>query len=254
MGMHRRARQHKAVAAVCTVGFAATLAFAAATPGNAASVSTWDRVAACESSGNWHINTGNGYYGGLQFTRSTWLAYGGGRYASRADLATRAQQIIIAEKVLAGQGPTAWPVCSVRAGLSAGGPAPRLSVQSAPRAAPNTVTPPSTSKVAISAGARAVSFAKSMIGTRYLLGGNGRGGIDCSGLTSQAWLHAGVSIPRVANNQWHQFPRVSLSHLQAGDIIAFGYSSGYANHVGIYAGHGQVIDTSSHRAGGGVGE
>lgn len=253
MGIHRRRRQHKIVAAAGTAGFAGTLALAAASPGNAATVSTWDKVATCESSGNWHINTGNGYYGGLQFTRSTWLAYGGGRYASRADLATKSQQIAIAEKVLSSQGPGAWPVCSVRAGLTRGGPAPRLSAPSAPKAPPRAVTPPSTSKVAIPAGARAVSFAKSMIGTSYLLGGNGRGGIDCSGLTSQAWHHAGVNIPRVANDQWHKLPRVSLSHLQPGDIIAFGYSSGYANHVGLYAGHGQVIDTSSHRSGGGVG-
>lgn len=84
-----------------------------------ASVSTgsvWDRIAACESGGNWHINTGNGYYGGLQFSASTWLGYGGGAYASRADLATREQQIAIAQKVQAGQGWGAWPVCSYQAG------------------------------------------------------------------------------------------------------------------------------------------
>lgn len=78
--------------------------------------SVWDRVAACESGGNWHINTGNGYYGGLQFSSSTWLGYGGAAYASRADLATREQQIAIAQKVLAGQGWNAWPVCSYKAG------------------------------------------------------------------------------------------------------------------------------------------
>jgi hypothetical protein len=71
----------------------------------------WDAVAQCESGGNWSINTGNGYYGGLQFSSSTWLAYGGGAYAPRADLATRGQQIAIAEKVLAVQGAGAWPVC-----------------------------------------------------------------------------------------------------------------------------------------------
>lgn len=81
-----------------------------------ASGSIWDRVAACESGGNWHINTGNGFYGGLQFTYSTWLGYGGGAYAPRADLATRDQQIAIAQKVLAGQGWNAWPVCSYKAG------------------------------------------------------------------------------------------------------------------------------------------
>jgi resuscitation-promoting factor RpfA len=74
----------------------------------------WDAVAQCESSGNWHINTGNGYYGGLQFTKSTWRAYGGGKYAPTANKATKAEQIRIAEKVLKGQGIGAWPVCGKR--------------------------------------------------------------------------------------------------------------------------------------------
>ncbi len=77
----------------------------------AATDSEWDVVAACESSGNWSINTGNGYQGGLQFAPSTWLGYGGGQYASAAHLATRDEQIAIAEKVLAGQGKGAWPTC-----------------------------------------------------------------------------------------------------------------------------------------------
>ncbi len=87
----------------------------------AATDSEWDTVASCESSGNWAINTGNGYQGGLQFSSSTWLGYGGGQYASAANMATREQQIAIAEKVLAGQGRGAWPVCG--RGLS--GPTPR---------------------------------------------------------------------------------------------------------------------------------
>ena len=77
----------------------------------------WDRLAQCESGGNWHINTGNGFYGGLQFTLSTWRAYGGGAYADRADLASREQQIAIAQKVQASQGWGAWPACSSRLGL-----------------------------------------------------------------------------------------------------------------------------------------
>lgn len=68
-------------------------------------------MALCESSGNWSINTGNGYFGGLQFSQSTWVAYGGLAYAARADLATKSEQIAVAERVLAGQGPGAWPVC-----------------------------------------------------------------------------------------------------------------------------------------------
>ena len=83
----------------------------------AASGSVWDSIAACESGGNWAINTGNGFYGGLQFTQSTWDAYGGDAYASRADLASRDAQIAVASKVQAGQGWGAWPVCSVKAGM-----------------------------------------------------------------------------------------------------------------------------------------
>ncbi len=71
----------------------------------------WSGVAKCESSGNWQINTGNGYYGGLQFSSATWLGFGGGQYASRADLASPAQQVEIAERVLDGQGIGAWPHC-----------------------------------------------------------------------------------------------------------------------------------------------
>ncbi|WP_344551270.1 transglycosylase family protein, partial [Streptomyces spororaveus] len=83
----------------------------------AASVSTWDKVAACESGGNWSINTGNGYYGGLQFSPSTWTGFGGATYAARADQATKQQQILIGEKVLAAQGQGAWPSCGPAAGL-----------------------------------------------------------------------------------------------------------------------------------------
>jgi hypothetical protein len=71
----------------------------------------WDAVARCESGGNWSINTGNGYYGGLQFSSSTWTGFGGGEFAPRADLATREQQIAVAERVLAVQGRGAWPTC-----------------------------------------------------------------------------------------------------------------------------------------------
>jgi uncharacterized protein YabE (DUF348 family) len=80
--------------------------------------STWDALAQCESGGNWAINTGNGYYGGLQFSSSTWQAYGGGAYASTANLASREQQIAIAEKVRAATGGYgSWPACSQSLGL-----------------------------------------------------------------------------------------------------------------------------------------
>jgi len=71
----------------------------------------WSAIAACESGGNWSANTGNGFYGGLQFTEQTWLGYGGGQYASSANQASAAQQIAVAQRVLGGQGIGAWPVC-----------------------------------------------------------------------------------------------------------------------------------------------
>ncbi|MEV6568823.1 transglycosylase family protein [Streptomyces kronopolitis] len=78
----------------------------------------WDRLAGCESGGNWRTDTGNGFSGGLQFTHSTWHAYGGSAYASRASRATRAQQIQVAKRVLARQGWRAWPACSSSLGLN----------------------------------------------------------------------------------------------------------------------------------------
>ncbi len=77
----------------------------------------WDQIAACESGGNWATNTGNGYYGGLQMLGSTWRNYGGGNFAERADLASRAQQIVVAERILADVGYGAWPACTRRLGL-----------------------------------------------------------------------------------------------------------------------------------------
>jgi hypothetical protein len=84
----------------------------------AAPASVWDRLAGCESGGNWSINTGNGFYGGLQFTASTWRAFGGTAYAPRADLASRSQQISVAQRVLEVQGWKAWPACSAKLHLS----------------------------------------------------------------------------------------------------------------------------------------
>ncbi|MBJ6641394.1 transglycosylase family protein [Streptomyces sp. DHE7-1] len=126
-GRHRRYQPNRINRASLTVtagGAGLAIPLVAAGTADAADAATWNKVAACESSGNWHVNTGNGYYGGLQFTQSTWEAYGGARYAPRADLATRDQQIAVAEHVLDGQGPGAWPACSVRAGLAQGGAAP----------------------------------------------------------------------------------------------------------------------------------
>ena len=124
MGKHRRASKMVRFATFAGIaGTAVAAPLIGATSSSAASVATWDAVAQCESSGNWHINTGNGYYGGLQFSQSSWEAAGGLKYAARADLATKDQQIAIAEKLLAMQGPGAWS-CASAGGLTSGGPAP----------------------------------------------------------------------------------------------------------------------------------
>jgi len=83
-------------------------------PPAASGAVNWDAIAQCESGGNWSINTGNGYYGGLQFTQQTWEAYGGLSYAPRADLASRAAQNAGARKVNAAGGLGAWPVCGAQ--------------------------------------------------------------------------------------------------------------------------------------------
>ncbi|CAM5433309.1 transglycosylase family protein [Streptomyces xanthochromogenes] len=120
-GKHRRPSKAVRVATLAGVTGAAVAApLMAAGNASAASVSTWDAVAQCESGGNWSINTGNGYYGGLQFSNSSWAAAGGTQYASRADLATKGQQIAAAERLLAIQGPGAWS-CAGAGNLTSGG-------------------------------------------------------------------------------------------------------------------------------------
>ena len=101
---------------------------------SAATDSEWDRVAGCESGGNWSINTGNGYHGGLQFSQGTWASHGGGEFARSANQASREQQIAVAERVLATQGRGAWPVCGH--GLSAATPRNVLADAPAPDAPP----------------------------------------------------------------------------------------------------------------------
>ena len=118
----RRRLRQAATLALTAGGASIVLPLFAAGNAQAASVDTWEKVAQCESTGNWSINSGNGYYGGLQFSQSSWAAAGGTKYAPRADQATKEQQIATAEKLLAIQGPGAW-ACASAGGLTSGGPA-----------------------------------------------------------------------------------------------------------------------------------
>ncbi|MFE3516831.1 transglycosylase family protein [Streptomyces sp. NPDC059166] len=141
-GKHRRPSKAVRIATLAGVaGAAVAVPLMGATNASAASVDTWDAVAQCESGGNWSINTGNGYYGGLQFSASSWAAAGGTQYAARADLATKDQQIAVAEKLLDMQGPGAWS-CASAGGLTNDGVDPGVDTGSAkngdtaPKAAP----------------------------------------------------------------------------------------------------------------------
>ena len=131
-------RKTRTTAVLAGAALLAPLGLLAAT-GNAGAADSgvWDRIAQCESGGNWHINTGNGYYGGLQFSAGTWRAYGGSAYASTADKASKAQQIAVATKVQRGQGWGAWPTCSSRAGASGGAPAASTPTNPTTKAAPS---------------------------------------------------------------------------------------------------------------------
>lgn len=118
-GRHRRPRQAPALLVAAGVtGSAIAIPLLAASGASAATGTTWDRVAECESGGSWSANDGNGYYGGLQMSQENWEKYGGLEYAKTADLASRNQQIAVAEKLLDDQGIAAWPTCGLLSGLS----------------------------------------------------------------------------------------------------------------------------------------
>jgi hypothetical protein len=142
-GRHRKpTKTGRTVAKVAVTGAlvgSAGVAFAGTA--NAAPDSDWDRLAQCESGGNWAINTGNGYQGGLQFSPSTWSGHGGGQFAPTANQASREQQIAVAERVLASQGWGAWPACSSSLGLSSGAQQRDVPTQPAAPALPSVADP-----------------------------------------------------------------------------------------------------------------
>ncbi len=138
-GRHRRPRQAPAIVVAAGVtGSAIAIPLLGASGATAAEASTWDRVAECESGGMWSADLGNGYYGGLQLSQETWSAYGGTEFAPRADLASRSQQISVAEKVLDDQGPKAWASCAVISGLAVDGSLPGVDPGTSPAPDPTT--------------------------------------------------------------------------------------------------------------------
>ncbi|MFD9539700.1 transglycosylase family protein [Streptomyces sp. NPDC060022] len=153
-GRHRRPRQAPAIVVAAGVtGSAIAIPLLGATGAHAADASTWDRVAECESGGMWSADLGNGYYGGLQLSQDTWSAYGGTAFAPRADLASRSQQISVAEKVLDDQGVTAWASCAVISGLALDNTLPGVDPGSEPTTEPSDTATPSDDASAPSSGA-----------------------------------------------------------------------------------------------------
>ncbi|MGD8202007.1 transglycosylase family protein [Ornithinimicrobium sp. W1679] len=181
--------------------------------------SVWDRVADCESSGNWSINTGNGFYGGLQFWHPTWTGFGGAEFAPYAHQATKLQQITVAQRVLKVQGPGAWPVCSVRAGLTmTNGLAPYGDEAPAPTPDPGvqgswwvSATPganvrsgPSTSYAVVGAAAKG-SKVTGVASNGWVRLADGRGWIALSTLTDKdpgASAPAPTPDPGVQGSWW----------------------------------------------------
>lgn len=145
-GRHRRPRQAPAlVVAAGVTGSAIALPLLGAGSASAADATTWDRVAECETGGMWSADLGNGYYGGLQFSQEMWQAYGGTQYAPRADLASRAEQIAVAEKAFAAQGAKAWETCAPIAGLTPEGGTTSVDSGSGSAAEPGTTPAPAPS-------------------------------------------------------------------------------------------------------------
>jgi hypothetical protein len=117
-GRHRApSKTGRTIARTAVAGAVAGAPLLVAAPANAAPDSAWDKLAQCESGGRWDINTGNGFHGGLQFTPRTWAGFGGKEFAPVAYKASREEQIVVAERVLAEQGWNAWPSCSRKTGV-----------------------------------------------------------------------------------------------------------------------------------------
>jgi cell wall-associated NlpC family hydrolase len=219
------------IAAVGVAGVGLTIPCLTAGTAGAATVATWDKVAQCESGGNWSINTGNGFYGGLQFTNSTWAEFGGTAFASRADLATKDQQIATAEKVLAVQGPGAWPVCSVQAGLTKGGAAASVDTGAPAAAKPTTpATPapsaPATAKPAAPAtgdsstsGSKGSSAGKSWNGNKSWSQQGGHDSTRTYTVLAGDWL-SGIADKNNVQGGWERLYELNKSVLTEGaDVI-----------------------------------
>jgi LysM repeat protein len=220
-GRHRApSNTGRNIARTALAGAIAGAPLVAVTPAaSAAPSSTWDRVAQCESGGRWNTNTGNGYHGGLQFAPSTWRGFGGGEFAASAHQASRAEQIVVAERVLAKQGWGAWPVCSRKAG--ARGQA--ATVRSAPEKSESTAK-----TVRASAKSNAKSSAKS--GAKSTAKSTAKSSAKSGGKSGKVVIKRGDTLSAIAARHgvrggWQALaaknPKLKPNQLRVGQTVSF---------------------------------
>ncbi|MGB7449088.1 MAG: transglycosylase family protein [Ornithinimicrobium sp.] len=161
----------------------------------AQAASVWDRVAQCESGGRWAVNTGNGFHGGLQFHPATWNGFGGRAYASYAHRATKSQQIAIARRVLARQGPGAWPVCSKKAGLTRSNGRANANATASGGSVGTSPSKSTGTTVTRYVSAQQSANVRSGPSSRYRVVGQERRGARVSGTLRNGWM-------RMSGNRW----------------------------------------------------
>ncbi len=240
-GNRKRNRVRAAIVAGSAVAVLPVAGLVTATSASAADVSTWDKVAQCESTGNWSINTGNGFYGGLQFTSSTWAAYGGTAYAPQADQATKAQQIAVAEKVLASQGPGAWPVCSIQAGLTQGGAAAQVDTSSTGSSASSAKSTSSSSSSTSDSSSTSTSTKSAKSATTQTDSGSDAASANTSG--------SGKYSSGQGHQSWKKSSTASTSGgsytVKSGDTLGAIAAANGTTVDALYSANAQVIGASA---------
>lgn len=274
MGHGRHVRKsdsnYRAATAIALGAGVVVTPIAFASSSSAATASEWDCIAKYESGSVWNLPYGDAdSTGGLQIQDRTWADFGGLSIAPHAYQATKAQQIAVAEKILASQGQGAWTTNGRCGGLSR---TPYVGTATPSSVVPSvTVTVAGTGvNTAPAVGSKAylaIQYAKAHISSaQYLYGGNGPVRFDCSGLTSQAWKAAGVNFTQTARTSQRQAvpsnvgplaKSVSLADRRPGDLLIYTFGSDYRGHVALYVGPigpngADVIDTASSHPGGGV--
>ena len=207
--MGRHSKHTASLAKKALVGTAATAALTGivAPIANAAPDSDWDRLAQCEAGGDWSINTGNGYYGGLQFSASTWRAYGGEEFAPYAHQATREQQIIVGERTLAAQGWGAWPACSASLGLNSA-PTNR-DAQAAPAPAPTEAPAPAPAPATEAAPTQVDALYSAVVTA-----------LNANNIAVPTQVHAAYAANREDYNDFYEANKALIDAILAGDIAS----------------------------------